>query len=650
MQHLDAIKDQLRSELPQKGISYVIKTLEGLLPSKSPKYDVLVALKADYRKLKLEVLEGLLSKAEENRQQAQIRRRLLDFLRGLEPEDFDKKARRSHLAPEQKIKKGHVLYRIPKQMQLAQESRCLVRIAFDKEMIVEDLDLDEDTELRSGIRISDYMKVEVVDPSPDGVFDIRTTSEPVQLIDADDFTEWKFYVKPKQAGEHILELKVNIMLQVDGEVRVREKTLEESVVIITEAPAQDTAEPTWQSFEEGITLPCTPEVIAPRPMRRIPKGLQYLMVGLLTIVGLSTASYAVDLGGFREDVDWFKTRYIENDAEAYEEFIENHPESPRREKATYKKADALLQEGLKEAAEAALDTYAKAYPAGEYVEEALWKLANLTQLPDDYQSYLELPGQQKRKAKAVQAVQNLEQSVWEEVQSNANPVSLDRYLRLYPQGEHREEAIEQLAQPNTWQPKESYELPDRLRPDTTEMVNRLLRLTQESRPELLDTLQNRISNSPLQEKKKVLIEQGGIVKDTETNSPLQKKKKGLIEQEGTVKDAKTAQAVQGATVRAIGREVAIEAIQTTDAQGRFTLSSYPEGVTVELSISAQGYRDTTLQRRVSGELLRLPMEKKDTDGDGIPDIRRPLPGGGWGGGGAGLPAARRSHGGRSRAG
>ena len=252
MQHLDAIKNRLRAELPDKGISHVLKTLEGMLPSNAPKYDLLIALKSDYKKLKLEMLQGLLSKEEENRQQANLRRRVLELLRGLEPADFEKKARRSYLAPEQKIKKGHVLYRIPKQMQLEQESRCLVRIAFDKEMIVEDLDIDEDTELRSGVRISDYMKVEIVDPSPDGVFDIRTTSESVQLIDADDFTEWKFYVKPKQVGEHVLELKVNIMLQIDGEVRVREKTLEESVVIITQAPAPADAEQPWQQFGEEL--------------------------------------------------------------------------------------------------------------------------------------------------------------------------------------------------------------------------------------------------------------------------------------------------------------------------------------------------------------------------------------------------------------
>ena len=45
-----------------------------------------------------------------------------------------------------------------------------------------------------------------------------------------------------------------------------------------------------------------------------------------------------------------------------------------------------------------------------------------------------------------------------------------------------------------------------------------------------------------------------------------------------------------------------------------------QGREIAIALRAEGYRDTTLQRRVGTELLRLPMEKKDTDGDGIPDI------------------------------
>jgi len=45
-----------------------------------------------------------------------------------------------------------------------------------------------------------------------------------------------------------------------------------------------------------------------------------------------------------------------------------------------------------------------------------------------------------------------------------------------------------------------------------------------------------------------------------------------------------------------------------------------QGREIAIALRAEGYRDTTLQRRVGAELLRLPMEKKDTDGDGIADL------------------------------
>lgn len=254
MSDLLKIKQDLRDALPKKGISFLLKSLKGLLPGGTPKYDILLTLEAEYRQLKLDTFAGVLSHENKILRESQLRKRLLDLISSLVAEDFDKETEHSALADKQKIRRGHVLYRIPQQMQLQEESRCLVRIAFDKAMIVEDLDLDEDIELRSEVRISDYMKVEIEDPSAEGVFAIRTTSEEVQFIDQDDFTEWHFYVKPLVPGEHSLELKVSVILRINGEDRIREKTLEESVVVINEAPKESPETTTFSELEESFLV------------------------------------------------------------------------------------------------------------------------------------------------------------------------------------------------------------------------------------------------------------------------------------------------------------------------------------------------------------------------------------------------------------
>ena len=255
MENLQQLKSNLKKALPKEGINYVLKALKGSLPESAPKYNAFIQLESAYRDLKLQIIEGILDSDDIQRGNNIIRKRLLEFIDSLEEEDFEAAvdSDTSFFEPDQKIRRGHVLYRIPNTMQKEEETRCLVRIAFDKAMLVEDLDLDEHVEVRPDLRVSDYMKVEIIDPSAAStVFSIRTTSEPVQFIDKDDFTEWRFYVTPLQAGEHVLELKVTLMLMIDGVPRVRERTLEESVVIVAEPV--EAQEEEFKQLEEAIAV------------------------------------------------------------------------------------------------------------------------------------------------------------------------------------------------------------------------------------------------------------------------------------------------------------------------------------------------------------------------------------------------------------
>jgi len=264
MENLHDIKIRLKNDLPKEGINQVLKTLKGLIPESAPKYNSVIQIESAYKEVKLSIMDGILDEDAIKKSNAEIRGRLLKLIDSLEAADFDKKTKKSTLAKDQEIRKGHVLYKIPQKMQLWQEARCLVRIAFEKAMLIEDLDIDENTQFRMDVRISDYMKVEVFDPGASPVFEIRTTSEPVQIIDQDDYTEWKFYIKPLQAGEHKLELKVTIMLNIDGEIRVREKTLEESVVVmLEEMELSRNVNTEFKSDSETLILASAREIIYP---------------------------------------------------------------------------------------------------------------------------------------------------------------------------------------------------------------------------------------------------------------------------------------------------------------------------------------------------------------------------------------------------
>ena len=231
--NLNQRKIELKQELPEFGISYIIDAMKELIPQDMGKYNTIVLLESEFKELTDKRVKGGITADQFRASTSDLRDRLLIFIDGLEPADLDKTIRKSQTIQKPKVKKGSVLYQIPKKMQVLQETRCRIRIAFNEELLLEDLELDEDTTIKNAVRVSDRMRVEIIDPS-NHAFEVRSTSDLTQLVEDDDYTEWRFYVKPLMPGEHILELKVSIIVIVDGIETKREKTLEESVVIIAE--------------------------------------------------------------------------------------------------------------------------------------------------------------------------------------------------------------------------------------------------------------------------------------------------------------------------------------------------------------------------------------------------------------------------------
>lgn len=441
MRDLSEDKRKLKKTLGEKGITHVLKYLKEILPSDVPKYDVLVQIEGEYRDVKMKMLEGLLNQQDIGQANARIRRRLIDFINSLEPEDFLQGAKGTNFDETSSIKRGHVLYQVPQRMQLFEEVRCMVRIAFDKAMLIEDIDIDENTQFRSNVRISDYMKVEFIDPASTPVFEIRSTSEPIQFIDQDDFTEWRFYVKPLQAGKHILELKVNIIIQINDKEVIREKTLEESVVIVAEeVPELDTGFKQFgESFvsERGLVDDIQIKSVKDSSGFRLPKNVRMLALLLIGTFGIGTASYAF-VPSFAQEVDWTLANTIQQNEKSYERFIEKYetklPQSKRLETAYYKKA--VVQDTPE-----ALRGYIQEHPQSVYQEDASWELAELTQDPIDYLDYASRHENTTRTKVARQKVIENETLILETVTAKQDTNGLrllEKYLRVVPEQRNSE--------------------------------------------------------------------------------------------------------------------------------------------------------------------------------------------------------------------
>jgi uncharacterized protein (TIGR02145 family) len=147
--------------------------------------------------------------------------------------------------------KGSLLYSIPETMEVGQESRCEVRIAFDKAVLLEDFDTEKAHEIRD-IRISNLMQVELMDPlaAADPALSLRTISSAEQFIDPDDYTQWIFYVKALREGVHPLVLKVTVIETMAGKERRREIVLEEQIEVRTQLSQQ----PEGPGFTRGYSF------------------------------------------------------------------------------------------------------------------------------------------------------------------------------------------------------------------------------------------------------------------------------------------------------------------------------------------------------------------------------------------------------------
>lgn len=243
MKTLEAIQNELR-ELVTQGIDLTLAALKKDLKPGTDCHNDLILLEGRYHDVSRQLIQGTIANEDATLEFNKIRKDLLDFINGLKETDLPGLVAGGEEGGLPDVYNGEVLYRIPKKMQLGAESECIVRLAFDRKILIHDFEVQVGDVMKD-LRISDVMGVELLDPSADKAFTITTLNDSVQFVEKDLVTEWIFCVTPLKEGEFPLVLKISIIEIINGIERKRNEVLKEQVQIVTEVAAE--AEPSFVS-------------------------------------------------------------------------------------------------------------------------------------------------------------------------------------------------------------------------------------------------------------------------------------------------------------------------------------------------------------------------------------------------------------------
>lgn len=337
MKDINSIRQHFRFLLTDELGDAVIQLKELLLEG-SAKHQLVLLQEGNFKNLNKQKLRGTINFETYQIESNKIRSALLDLIEELEAGDLE--------APEKPTNKGtytkgNILYDISSKMKVGTTHKCVIRIAFDEDTLLENIELSEDTKLQD-IRISNVMLVDIVNPIADeAAFSIYTISEKEQFIDQDSYTQWVYYVKPLRTGQHPLILKVAIVEMVNNKERKREIVMEEMITILSEQERLPTEATQFKSagysFLVGAAeerakraaVPSPPTPSSGQSGSFFYKVVSVSMIALvLTVAGAWAIVPAVKHYNFWQDT-------IESDSvEAYEAYLDRYPDGKHAIKAT----------------------------------------------------------------------------------------------------------------------------------------------------------------------------------------------------------------------------------------------------------------------------------------------------------------------------
>jgi len=227
-ENLEKLKKDLLVRI-SRGMGGVLKELKEILPTDSARFSEFIQLESRLQEANKSKVKGIISQAELQLYYNQIRDDLIEFIQSLKAADFFKSDRGSIA----KARQGSLLYNIPDRMKVSEEAKCVIRLAYDEDVILENIELEPSVVLKT-VRVTEVMQAELLDPAGEPAFTIRSLSTEEQFLEEGAYTEWIFYVTPIRAGTFPLLIKVSVVELIQGRERVREIVWEEQVEILTE--------------------------------------------------------------------------------------------------------------------------------------------------------------------------------------------------------------------------------------------------------------------------------------------------------------------------------------------------------------------------------------------------------------------------------
>ncbi len=395
---LSSLQRSLRQMLPDEGISAVLAALKKALPEGTDLYNAVFQLETRLNATNKDRLRGVLSQDQLELAYNRISADLLDLIDSLKPAHFDRATADSGGAAN---KTGSILYRIPHTMEVEEEHRCIVRLAFNDEVIIRNIEITRDTVLKD-VRVSEVMEVELIDPNPTPSFAIRKLNSAEQFLEKNDYTEWIFFVKPLLTGEMPLVLRIAVLEIIDDHERKKEIVLEELILVVADVPEPDTEAAGTEFKNAGYTIatgstveatsskepgtsessaPPRPSPTAPSPVFNAPpqaaEGKRRYALALLALIVAVAGIWAAGsmLGWWgnsaapesltRIDREDWQSALNNGTKAAFGGYLEKHPEGLFKSVARYKldsiqraeqpssglvpQQDSLLSEGLADA-------------------------------------------------------------------------------------------------------------------------------------------------------------------------------------------------------------------------------------------------------------------------------------------------------------
>lgn len=228
-ENLEKLQRDLLARI-SRGMGDVLKELKELLPIGSARFSEFIQLESRLQEANKSKLKGIISQEELQLYYNRIRDDLIEFIQSLKLADFSKEEKGN---PKQ-ARQGSLLYNIPDRMKISAEAKCVIRLAYDEDVIIGNIELAPSVVLKT-VRVAEVMQAELLDPAGDPAFTIRSLSTEEQFLEEEAYTEWIFYVTPLKAGTFPLMIKVSVVEIIQGRERVREIVWEEEVEIFTTA-------------------------------------------------------------------------------------------------------------------------------------------------------------------------------------------------------------------------------------------------------------------------------------------------------------------------------------------------------------------------------------------------------------------------------